>query len=183
MEPHSTTQDLYQDHNIDKKKDYRDARSRKKENAKALQVLGIDPSLEKLESSLGIEQEELRSLMQDNLFSYHQELVPYHNVDKKKNRKAYEVLGYDPSLIKIMNYFGFEVEEQVFSAVEESSPNTLLFEPVFEPVINKKDAQKACKVLGYDPSLFKLIKMFGVDPYHVNKQKDELVAEYAIAIM
>lgn len=183
MEPQKYLQDTVSDCPIDKKTDYRNARSNKKDNAKALQVLGIDPSLNKLEDSLGIEEEEIRNFIAQSQFDYCQTPSTSYFIDKKKNKKACEVLGYDPSLFKIMSYFGFELEEQVLNALEESSPNTLLYVPTFERVVSKKDSQKACKVLGYDPSLSKLMKMIGLDPYIVNRQTDELIAENVISIM
>lgn len=169
---------------IDDKESRRLIRSRKRENAKALKLLGVDPSKDKIEESLGIDSDYVAiALCESQRKRYGEETIDTTSVNRKTCRKALALLGYDHSLHKIMNTFGFKEEEEALKAVKESSPNTLLYVPTFEPKINKKDDKKAWKVLGFDPSIFKVLRVLGIHSALLKHKSDELVAEQIMCIM
>eukprot|EP01097_Dermamoeba_algensis_P010940 TRINITY_DN8313_c0_g1_i1.p1 TRINITY_DN8313_c0_g1~~TRINITY_DN8313_c0_g1_i1.p1 ORF type:complete len:126 (-),score=17.81 TRINITY_DN8313_c0_g1_i1:29-406(-) len=93
----------------------------KKQNMKALQVLGVDPSRNKLKNQLGVDDKELDAA----IVSSYEPSPPESSVEdmlktKKQNMKALQVLGVDPSRSKLMGTLGVD-EEELIEAIHSSS--------------------------------------------------------------
>jgi len=135
---------------------------------KALQVLGVNPSTAKAMYILGLQDE--KQLEQ----AYHQiwissapvlsngankrKNIPM--IDRKANNKACKLLGYDPSMEKIMKVLGFQILEDVHQAViEANSPAIIHLSPL--PPLNQQLSSKPYRVLGFDPSDIKTSTTLG----------------------
>lgn len=93
-------------------------------------------------------------------------------IKKHESKKAYIILGIDPSLEKLKEKLGsvegeFEVIEGI--PITENPSSKCPF------ILNKKETKKACKVLGYDPSQVKAFEILGIE------NKELLVVEEQIA--
>jgi len=108
----------------------------KKKCAKALNTLGLDLSIQKATKLLGVDEDTLREvyhaeqLVQEEkiLLKRRQNTLSLH--DKKRNRKAYHIVGYDPSLEKVLDTLGVEAGTQ-----EEAQVGAIL------PVANRQVQQ------------------------------------------
>ncbi len=136
--------------NIQREKEQRDiSRHRKsspnkKKCAKALSTLGLDLSMQKATQVLGVDEDTLKVVQQqeeDDALSERrrrrrQSKALLHN--KKRNRKALNVIGYDPSLGKVLDVLGVEEgtqeEETVGEIIEEKwkkpPPPHISFTPI-----------------------------------------------------
>jgi len=84
----------------------------KKTCAKALVTLGVDPSIAKATKLLGVQEEIVRDIFHEEqliqeekiLIERRRNTLGLH--DKKHNRKAHHVVGYDPSLEKVLSKLG-----------------------------------------------------------------------------
>jgi len=86
------------------------ASKNKKESQKALGVLGIDPSTEKVVQKLGVSQVEIELARLEEQERLEDLIKKQRDLectkDKKHSKKALEVLGYDVSAHKVMNTLG-----------------------------------------------------------------------------
>jgi len=134
---------------------------------KALQVLGVNPSSSKAMDILGIQDE--TQLEQ----AYHQIWISSAQVhcngnrrknlpmiDRKANIKACKLLGYDPSMEKIMKVLGFHILEDAHQAIiDANSPTIIHLSPL--PPLNQQLSTKPYRVLGFDPSNVKASTTLG----------------------
>jgi len=113
---HQVEEDLLR-HQDDLYTTYRktEASPAKKKCGKALLMLGLDPSIIKATKLLGVDEEVLRDVVHEEhqiqeekiLVKRRQNTLYLH--DKKHNRKALHVVGYDPSYQKVLNTLGVAV--------------------------------------------------------------------------
>eukprot|EP01118_Nematostelium_gracile_P006218 TRINITY_DN2004_c0_g1_i1.p1 TRINITY_DN2004_c0_g1~~TRINITY_DN2004_c0_g1_i1.p1 ORF type:complete len:328 (-),score=78.04 TRINITY_DN2004_c0_g1_i1:95-970(-) len=138
----------------------------KKESMKALEILGLDVSREKVKSLLGVPDniiEEAASEVADreNLTLLRKRS---HSVSIKKDiSKALDLLGHDPSKEKVMNTLGIDE----FDLIEHEKERGMTYEiqcrrKRTNSWLNKKEAGKALKILGYEPSKMKVITTLGI---------------------
>jgi phosphohistidine phosphatase SixA len=138
----------------------------KRNSQKALQLLGHDPSTEKVKKTLGIDEEEVHDVYLQNLNSR-----PRHtetSLNKKKYAKALTTLGFNLSLYKAKQLLG--VDEEILRAVFRHHNEHALQEEhttwrralESKALRDKKHNRKALHVIGYDPSLEKALSMLGV---------------------
>eukprot|EP01120_Amphizonella_sp_Union-15-10_P005727 TRINITY_DN1736_c0_g1_i1.p1 TRINITY_DN1736_c0_g1~~TRINITY_DN1736_c0_g1_i1.p1 ORF type:complete len:137 (-),score=31.53 TRINITY_DN1736_c0_g1_i1:170-580(-) len=82
----------------------------------------------------------------------------------QRSEKALQILGVKPSTVKLLGLLGLRTEQelvQAYNQVIEMSYNPRRASN--RPMIDKRSASKACKLLGYDPSLEKVMKIFGFE--------------------
>lgn len=86
----------------------------KKKCAKALNTLGLDLSIEKATQLLGVDEDTLRHIyheeqrfQEEKILKKRRQNTSYLH-DKKHNKKAYHVVGYDPSFEKVLDTLGVE---------------------------------------------------------------------------
>jgi len=140
-----------------------------KRNAlKALDVLGHDPSKEKVMNTLGMDEIDVKDVEKEKVEIYEQQCSRKRSnswLNKKKAAKAMKVLGLEPSKDKIMETLGIvevdlkEIEQQQIEWNGEIN-NNIIHKRVTK---NKKANKKALKVVGYEPSDIKLQKTLGVE--------------------
>eukprot|EP01119_Soliformovum_irregulare_P003788 TRINITY_DN14854_c0_g1_i1.p1 TRINITY_DN14854_c0_g1~~TRINITY_DN14854_c0_g1_i1.p1 ORF type:complete len:318 (-),score=72.73 TRINITY_DN14854_c0_g1_i1:124-1077(-) len=138
-----------------------------KRNAqKALEILGVDPSREKLKSTLGIDEEMLAAIEQERIEDYYERLERTRSNSLNKNRsnsKAFKILGVDPSVLKISEYLGID-EDEVYKAEDEiNQQKEELIRQARSSIAqkNRRNTRKALKVLGHNPSQSKLEYQLG----------------------
>jgi hypothetical protein len=167
-------------------------RAKKRGSEKALKLLGVDPSKEKLRARLGLEDDEaVENAAQESQFNHEvgamsDEFVgalmarrkSEPMINKKTSGKAMKLLGIDPSRAKIHERLGVTQEEQqeIDSAVSagiEPEASTAL-------VPNKKEVLKACKVLGYDFSREKASHILGIEDPYTQTTHEESIADHII---
>jgi len=149
---------------------------------KAMLVLGLDLSDEKLKDKLGIDEETLKQA-KEAAREVREEAERRTNmklpINKDGLRKALQVLGEDPSRKKIMDKFGIDevqlhdVEKEIHQMRWES-PDVSEARQSF--IYNKKDYKKALAVLGYDPSAEKLMRIYGFEPEDLETARKESLA-------
>jgi len=134
---------------------------------KALAILGIDPSHEKLKGLLDLQQDELDELLaaaaRVRMRIAEKELSTTVR-DRRNSGKALEILGHNPPKEKLKATLG--VDEDVLDSIEEEIHAELMQRAqrqTSSAIKNRKDAAKALQVLGHDPSEQKLKHKFGVD--------------------
>jgi len=100
--------------------------------------------------------------------------------DKKRNKKAFSNLGYDPGRRKLINSFGLEDEKQLESAILESQRESAEFDRMLEDervgktlTCEKKRLLKPIHVLGCDPSLLKLQRHLGVSEEELRRAVED----------
>jgi len=137
----------------------------KRNSQKALSLLGHDPSTEKVKKTLGIDEEAVHDV-------YLQNAIRPRNVEptmnKKKCAKALTTLGFNLSLYKATQLLG--VDEDILRTVFRYHSEHALQEEHFlwrrtlesRALRDKKRNRKALHVIGYDPSLEKVLSMLGV---------------------
>lgn len=87
----------------------------KKKCGKALLTLGLDPSIMKATKLLGVDEEVLRDVVHEEQLIQEEKILTKRRQntlylhDKKHNRKALHVVGYDPSYQKVLNTLGVQV--------------------------------------------------------------------------
>jgi hypothetical protein len=145
----------------------------RKENKKALYILGHDPSEEKIKARMGLDdsqvviaEHERRILFEDFLAEQRRRDDYRIPMGRKKNcSKALNVLGCDPSKDRVMHLLGIE-EEMVESAEKVSiERRELVMKRKREnaDIRNKKYCSKALEVLGHDPSKEKVNRALGTN--------------------
>eukprot|EP01102_Stenamoeba_stenopodia_P008931 TRINITY_DN2610_c0_g1_i2.p1 TRINITY_DN2610_c0_g1~~TRINITY_DN2610_c0_g1_i2.p1 ORF type:complete len:405 (+),score=115.52 TRINITY_DN2610_c0_g1_i2:146-1360(+) len=149
---------------------------------KAMLVLGLDLSDEKLKDKLGIDEETLRQA-KETARELREQAEQKTNMKLPLNRdglrKALQVLGEDPSRKKIMDKFGID-EVQLHDVEKElhqmrwENPDVSEARQSF--IFNRKDYKKALAVLGYDPSAEKLMRIYGFQPEDLEIARRESLA-------
>jgi len=149
----------------------------KKHASKALEVLGHDPSKEKVKNTLGLEEEELEQAELAKIEQFEEKLEKQRSnswIDKKKSQKALKILGIDPSKKKVGSTLGLDDEEVELAEQEEYERNEELIKKRRDSLgnSNKKKIQKALNILGQDPfSEKKLESKLGVDIDTINNAR------------
>jgi len=140
----------------------------KRNASKALDVLGHDPSKEKVMNTLGMDEIDVNDVEKEKIEIYEQQCTRKRSnswLNKKNAAKAMKVLGLEPSKDKIMETLGIvevdlkEIEQQQIEWNGEIN-NNIIHKRVTK---NKKANKKALKVVGYEPSDIKLQKTLGVE--------------------
>eukprot|EP01098_Paradermamoeba_levis_P008788 TRINITY_DN3629_c0_g5_i1.p1 TRINITY_DN3629_c0_g5~~TRINITY_DN3629_c0_g5_i1.p1 ORF type:complete len:345 (-),score=122.49 TRINITY_DN3629_c0_g5_i1:546-1547(-) len=160
---------------------------KKREAIKALNLLGVDPSKEKLKTTLGVDEATLEEALEETLTANEREreeeiLSSLSEEERKliRNRKqtqkALAFLGLDPSKQKLMDTLGLtemdllealedvknqnsdddDEDVEYFSGAEEDDEEVL-------KIKNRKRNLKAFNLLGINPSRFKLMETLGLD--------------------
>jgi len=139
----------------------------KKDCIKALEVLGIDPSKEKIKDRLGIDEEVIQEAKMELIAREEEKYVRKRRNSAGSNKrnalKALDVLGVDPSKDKVMNTLGMDekdvevVEKEKVEIYEQECSRKRS-----NSWLNKKDAAKAMKVLGVEPSRNKVMETLGI---------------------
>jgi len=152
----------------------RSSGSLKRNAQKALDILGHDPSKEKIMNTLGMDEQDVQDVEKEKIEMYEQECTRKRSnswLNKRVAAKALKVLGLEPSKDKVMTMLGImefevkEAEEQEWERQEELT-QCLIKKRIIQ---NKKQNSKALRVLGIDPSNSKLQSTFGVD-YEILKK-------------
>jgi len=152
----------------------RSSGSLKRNAQKALDILGHDPSKEKVMNTLGMDEQDVQDVEKERIEMYEQECTRKRSnswLNKRVAAKALKVLGLEPSKDKVMTMLGImefevkEAEEQEWERQEELT-QCLIKKRIIQ---NKKQNFKALRVLGIDPSNSKLQSTFGVD-YEILKK-------------
>jgi len=140
----------------------------RRNNSKALEVLGHDPSRNKALQTLGMKEEEFAEYQDQKAEEYSEELERRRSnswLNRRMTTKAQRVLGLFPSKEKIMDRLGIDstiidgIELELYEKVEEAMRKKRMR----EVRINKRSYRKALKVLGHDPSEEILQNLLGVD--------------------
>jgi len=148
----------------------------KRNSQKALLVLGLDPSQEKLKRTLGIDDDNELKVEQQRIEALKFQLMRRRSIsaplNKRNSSKALSMLGINP-LDKAAKIFG-EEEEVLLEARQEQLQK--LEEYISKrrdslATLNKKNIQKALNVIGYDPSLEKVLHNLGVDAGSAEEQQ------------
>jgi len=148
------------------------ANSRQKRvSQKALEVLGHDPSTEKVKKTLGMDESDLEEVRKENIQQEEHRLskkrsmtLPY---NKKQSAKALSTLGFDPSAYRTMKLLGLEERSLKKALTEESIKLEMRIAQARKHVRNRKDSRKALMVVGYDPSKEKAIQQLGAEASEV----------------
>jgi len=146
---------------------------------KALGVLGLDPSAEKVMNTLGVDENELQEANKEIFERQEQQIIRsrknYGSIDKKHGKKALDILGYDPSTVKIMSTLGMDEQDLIDHQQEQIAE----YEQQLErkrctiSILNKKGSLKAQKVLGLDYSKHKLVDTLGIDDAEVEEAEQQ----------
>lgn len=129
-------------------------------------LLGLDPSNEKAMNLLGVTEEVLRDAHNENLDREEQRIVRQRRnsgANKRNVQKALDVLGLDPSKDKAMTTLGMDETDFVESERDkvEHYENECTRKRS-NSWLNKKEAAKALKVLGLEPSKEKIRTTLGL---------------------
>lgn len=141
----------------------------KQSNKKALQVLGVDPTREKLRTLYGMDDQELdnaeaerRRLEEEKI---QKESKKTHVPDRTSTRKACSVLGIAPSEEKMMATFGLNkqgLEEAMDELDRSRTENFIQNQKKLLAAQGKRPSEKAMNVLGFNPSLHKAMEKLGI---------------------
>jgi len=136
---------------------------------KAIEVLGREPSNEKIKDRLGISQEELEN-------AHKVEIERLESVirrsrkrsmslnDRRRISKALELLGHDPSRSKILNTLGMNEEDfQAYQGQQAEEYSEKLERKRSNSWVDRKMTIKAQRVLGLFPSQAKIMDRLGID--------------------
>jgi len=147
-------------------------------------MLGIEISKDKVMDRLGIDEpafEEIISEMKENtenkIANKRKNVV---QTDKRHTQKALTILGTNPSNEKAKKTLGIGDEELVEAEIEKIAKYEESMERKRQfSVVIRKQAGKALKILGFDPSKSKLMKILGISDEEIeliqreNEQKRE----------
>jgi hypothetical protein len=143
---------------------------------KALDVLGHDPSTEKVKKTLGLGERELEKAQLEKLAREEHRLqkkramtTPY---NKKQSSKAMTTLGFDPSMYRSMKRLGIEEESVRQALIDEQVKLEKKIQQTRNHLAsrNRKTNRKALTIIGFDPSKEKIVSTLG----------EEAVQEYAL---
>jgi len=139
----------------------------KRTSPKALEVLGHDPSVEKVKKTLGLDEHDIEKARAENVEMEEFRLSKKRNLstpyDKRRSAKALSTLGFDPSVHRSMKLLGIE-EAGLKKALSEENLRTEMRIMQSRKNLgsrNRKDNQKALMVIGHDPSKEKAIHQLG----------------------
>lgn len=187
-------------------------RANKRDNKKALKLLGHDPSKSKLKDRLGLTDDEADAAGRDSVSSTAETLQititasspsflraqqrrqrrkSEPMIDKRLNKKALEVLGVDASRSKVQDLLGFtsDAEEELArsestQSIHETSDSSLAAPTASLPhSVNKKEVQKALAVLGLDISRAKASEMLGIEDEPVFPYLEEEFADHIVCTL
>jgi len=142
--------------------------SDRKHISKALDVLGHDPSQEKVIQFFGMDDDDYQQFQDEKIEAYENTLRRKRSnsvMNRRSTTKAQRVLGIYPSKDKVIDKLG--IDTSVVDLVQYEQSNR--WEEFIKrkrnnfDKINKKNIQKALKVLGHDPSEIKLEATLGVN--------------------
>jgi len=147
----------------------------KRDSQKALLLLGHDPSKEKVKKTLGIDEESVHQVEEDihkqNVLrlNTHQRRIET-SPNKKKCAKALTTLGLDLSLYKATRLLGVDEEtlrtvchaEHAAQEDRARAARRRAQEDRLALPHDKKKNRKAFHIIGYDPSLEKVLSTLGV---------------------
>jgi len=167
-----TVYEIYQEQAEDEcqKRMLKNTPRNKRNSQKALSLLGLDPSKEKVKKTLGIDEEAVHQVEEDMLKQQELLCEAYRKIEgsppKKNCTKALSTLGLDPSVHKATKLLGVDEEilrdvlheEQLIQEEKillKRRHNTLLLH-------DKKHNHKAHNIIGYDPSYNKILDTLGV---------------------
>jgi hypothetical protein len=150
----------------------------KRNSHKALVRLGHDPSKEKVKKTLGIDDQEVKQVEKEQRKQVKFQLMRKRALscptqDKKHAMKALQTLGLDISTNKMSKILGLEEEEVRDACNEEISKQEekITRKRTNSATLNKKQIQKALNVIGYNPSLEKVMDTLGVDQGTAEEQE------------
>lgn len=141
----------------------------KRNSQKALSLLGHDPSKEKVKKTLGIDETVVHQVEEDIIKQQELRLAirkPEFSPDKKKCAKALSTLGLDLSIHKATKLLGVDEDtlREVYHAEQLVQEEKILVKRRQNTLYlhDKKHNRKAYHVVGYDPSLEKVLDTLGV---------------------
>eukprot|EP01114_Cavostelium_apophysatum_P010362 TRINITY_DN2399_c0_g1_i3.p1 TRINITY_DN2399_c0_g1~~TRINITY_DN2399_c0_g1_i3.p1 ORF type:complete len:253 (-),score=18.55 TRINITY_DN2399_c0_g1_i3:10-768(-) len=142
---------------------------RDRKNAqKALDVLGLDASIEKLKNRLGVDEEVIVEAQREE-FERQEESIRKQRrnscqMDRRHVGKALDVLGHNPSEEKVISLLGMD-EEDLKLLREENGHRyeRSLKRRRSVSTLNRRTTGKAQRVLGLYPSRDKIIDRLGID--------------------
>jgi hypothetical protein len=141
----------------------------KRTSHKALELLGHDPSIEKVKKTLGLDESEVERMRMENLELEESRLQKKRALDtpynKKHSAKALSTLGFDPSVYRSMKLLGLK-EDSLKKALSEENLRTekkYMHTRKHLGSRNRKENKKALHVIGYDPSKEKVIHQLGTE--------------------
>jgi len=147
------------------------ATSQNKRNAKkALAMLGHDLSREKVKKTLGIDDDSVEQIEKEKMkkvkhsFS-RKRAMSAPTMDKRHAVKALSRLGLDISTKKAMQLLGLneDVIKEACSEQLQKREERITRQRESSATLNKKNIQKALNVMGYNPSLEKVMDTLGVE--------------------
>lgn len=143
------------------------AANKKRTSHKALELLGHDPSVEKVKKTLGLDEEEIEKARMENIENEENRLLkkrilatPY---NKKEASKALTTLGFDPSMHRSMKRLGLK-EETFRKALSEENlriEKRIMHSRKNLGTRNRKENRKALHIVGFDPSKEKALHQLG----------------------
>jgi len=176
----SAVNDAIQENIIREEEEYRKKRKNsasmdKKHALKALNTLGVDPSLQKVMDTLGMDDMDLATVEQGKIEDYEEECERQRRnswADKRHASKALRVLGIDPSREKLESTLGLDDQEFEEAQLEEYTRHEEKIKKLRmnDVKANKKLNSKALRVLGHDPSENILNAKYGVDENTLQSQ-------------
>jgi len=157
------------------------AQKNKRDNTKALGVLGHDPSTHKVMDTLGVDVATIQEAKQENIHRREQVVTRQRRNSGQKNKKhatkALEIMGYDPSVEKVMTTLGMDDEDMLdneVNKIEEYEGNLNLERKRSNSLVNNRKASKALRVLGLDPSIAKVMDKLGMSANELEAADTEL---------
>jgi len=137
---------------------------------KVMDVLGdFNPSDDKIKKTLGINEDELKQINEEKVFSsVAKERMP---INKRDTKKAQSTLGINLSKEKLMDVLGVD-ETTISDAVyEEDEHKERKIKQIRENLMltNKRAVKKALEKMGCDPSSSKIMKRLGVSEVELSK--------------
>jgi len=147
----------------------------RKHTVKALGVLGHDPSHEKAKQFLGMDEEDLLQYQEECMEEYEQHLKRKRSrscINRRSTVKAQRILGIYPSKDKLIDRLGIDTsivdEAQMERYIKDEE--VIKKKRMQDDKVNKKNIQKALKVLGHDPSEYILENRLGIDREEIQKE-------------
>lgn len=141
----------------------------KRSSKKALAMLGHDLSREKVKKTLGIDEDSVKQIEKEKMkevkviFS-RKRAMSAPTMDKRHAVKALSRLGLDISAKKAMQLLGLdeEVVKEAYLEELQRQEERIFRQRESRAIRNKKRIQKALNVIGYDPSVEKILDTLGV---------------------
>jgi len=142
----------------------------KRNSKKALAMLGHDLSREKVKKTLGIDEDSVKQIEKEKTkkvkFTFSRKrALSAPTVDKRHAVKALSRLGLDISAKKAMQLLGLDegVVKEAYLEELQRHEERISRQRESRATRDKKRIQKALNVIGYDPSLEKVLDTLGVE--------------------